>query len=119
MIERALTLGIQVDDVEWLKNLFTYDGSDVQYMQFTAYTDERLTNEILAAATPDESYVKRIFLQLHNRRLHKAIASYDLIEFSALVRERLSKLDNEHADCLEQKIIFRSTRIWFSCGPLT
>ncbi len=82
MIERALMLGIQVDNIEWLNHLFRYDGSDTQYTQFTTYTDERLSNEILAPSTPGESYVKRIFLQLHDRRLHKAIASYDLIEFS-------------------------------------
>jgi uncharacterized protein len=87
MIERALTLGIQVDGIQWLKELFTFDGSEAQYVKLTSCTDENLINEILSAKTPDGSYVKNLFVKLRDRHLHKRIASYKLARFSALVRE--------------------------------
>jgi len=105
MIERGLRLGIECDDIEWLKKLFTYDGSESYIERFNGWTDDRLLNEILHENTP-HGYAKDLFTRLSERRLFKCIATYRLSEseFEPLVRARLADLTLEDASALQQEI---------------
>lgn len=104
MIGRALDLGIRKDGIEWLRKLYTYDGSTGYVREYKMWTDERLTNEILSSNTPD-GYARSMFQNLAQRRLHKRIATYRLQEFDdPLVRKRLSDLSQSDMGELETRI---------------
>jgi len=104
MIERALRLGIQEDGIDWLKEVYTYDGSEQFLDTYKSWTDDRLINEVLSDNTRD-GYLKLLFNQLVTRRLHKRIAKLRLVEFeNPLVREALASLDSEQILALEKSI---------------
>src|SRR3989338_9561137 len=72
MIARAIDLGIEEDKISWLKNLYSYDGSDEYIQEYLAWSDDRLINQILDNQTPD-GYAKDLFTRLQNRQLLKCI----------------------------------------------
>jgi HD associated region len=80
MIERAIGLGIEVDNVGWLKALYSFDGSPEYIEHYLQWSDDRLVNEILGSAT-QEGYAKRFFARLHNRQLFKCIFDVDQNDF--------------------------------------
>jgi uncharacterized protein len=80
MIERAIGLGIEEDRVEWLKALYSFDGSAEYIQNYMQWSDDRLVNEILGSATPD-GYAKRIFRRLQDRQLFKCIFDVDKNDF--------------------------------------
>lgn len=103
-IERALRLGIENDKIDWLKQVYTYDGSDEFIETYRSWTDDRLIYESLSDRTPD-GYFKDLFSRLMSRRLHKKIARFRLVEFEdPLVREALASLDSSQILALEKRI---------------
>ncbi|MBX3328938.1 MAG: HD domain-containing protein [Nitrospira sp.] len=104
MIGRALDLGIREDGIEWLRKVYTYDGSRDYVREYKTWTDERLTNEILSPRTPD-GYAKSIFQNLTQRQLHKRIATYRIQEFDdPIARKGLSELSSSDKIELEKRI---------------
>ncbi len=71
MIGRAISLGIEVDGVDWLRKLYTYDGSIEFIQEYLTWNDERLTIRILDGS--HESYVWQMFDRLARRKLLKCI----------------------------------------------
>jgi len=80
MIERAIGLGIEEDKIDWLKTLYSYDGSAEYIEEYLRWSDDRLVNEILGAAT-HEGYAKSFFTRLYNRQLFKCIFDVDQNDF--------------------------------------
>jgi len=76
MIGRAISLGIEVDGIDWLKTLFSYDGSLEYVLEYLNWNDERLTIKILEESA--DTYVRSIFERLTKRRLLKCI--FDMAE---------------------------------------
>lgn len=79
MIERAISLGIEQDGIGWLKDLYSYDGSDDYITEYLQWHDERLVNEILRE---NDTYAKDLFLRLRERRLFKCIFEADQNDFA-------------------------------------
>jgi hypothetical protein len=101
MIQRALELGIAVDGIAWLKALFAFDGSSDYVREYKTWTDDRLVDRMLFGETPD-GYAKTLFRNLQERRLHKRVASYQMVEFTdPLVREFLAELEKKREDRIE------------------
>jgi HD superfamily phosphohydrolase len=75
MIGRAIGLGIDVDRIGWLKQLYSYDGSADYIREYMEWNDERLTTKILEESP--ETYACSIFQRLRDRRLLKCIFDVD------------------------------------------
>jgi len=71
MIGRAIGLGIDVDGIKWLKQIYSYDGSTDYIREYMEWNDERLTTKILEESS--ETYACSIFHRLRDRRLLKCI----------------------------------------------
>ena len=80
MIGRAISLGIDVDGVDWLKTLYSYDGSLDYVKEYLEWNDERLTVKILEESR--DTYVRSIFEMLTKRRLLKCIFDFSEKDFS-------------------------------------
>jgi HD superfamily phosphohydrolase len=80
MIARAIDLGIEEDKIDWLKNLYSYDGSDEYIHEYLNWSDDRIIVEILDKRTPD-GYAKNLFKGLYNRELFKCIFDADQNDF--------------------------------------
>ena len=72
MIHRGILLGIELDKIGWLRDLYAFDGSPEFLENYLSWYDERLFAEILRPETP-QGYAKMIFQQLQDRQLLKMI----------------------------------------------
>jgi uncharacterized protein len=81
MISRAISLGIEEDKIGWLRDLYSFDGSPEFLENYLDWYDERLFVEILRKDTPD-GYAKKLFGQLHDRKLLKVIFEAPEKDFS-------------------------------------
>jgi HD superfamily phosphohydrolase len=86
MIARGITLGIEEDEIGWLKTLYTFDGSAAHLEEYLEWHDEKLILEILSDRTPD-GFAKQIFTRLRNRNLLKCIFSASENEFETVTPE--------------------------------
>lgn len=80
MVARGISLGIDVDKLDWLKHLYTYDGTDEYIEEYLQWSDDRLVNKAVDSSTPD-GYAKDMFTRLLQRRLFKCIFSADEADF--------------------------------------
>lgn len=88
MIVRGIRLGIEVDGIDFLRRLYTYEGSPEFLHNYLSWDDERLVKEILDDGTK-RGYAKSIFERLSERRLFKEILNVRLKELDALARKAL------------------------------
>lgn len=91
MLVRGLELGIELDKINFLRDLFTYDRSNDYINNYLEYNDFRLLNRIIYE-TPKDSYVNKIFTRLLNRKLFKRVFHIGLNNFGPIVRDELSNL---------------------------
>ena len=72
MIVRALELGLDEDNLPWLKKLYAYDGSEEYISEFLKWDDTRLTTALLY---PLESpgLATELFWRLKERKLFKSV----------------------------------------------
>ena len=104
MIGRAIRLGIEHDDIGWLKDLYSFDGSAEFLENYLQWYDDRLFVEIMRPETPD-GYAKAIFRRLQNRELLKRIFVASERDFSdPEVRRCLFSDSDDVFPSLEAKI---------------
>lgn len=103
MIVRGIMLGIRKDGISWLKDLYTYDGSDAFVENYLGWHDERLTSEVLRKDTPD-GYAKDIFQRLSYRRLFKRVYHGRPQDFTPATRRILFEADKALLTKIEAKI---------------
>ena len=104
MIARAISLGISVDGIAWLKALYFYDGSPEYVKEYLDWNDERLMSNILDKSTPD-GYAKAIFNRLIERRLLKRIFFTGLAIFEdPKVRKQVSESGTDFLQKLEEEV---------------
>jgi HD superfamily phosphohydrolase len=72
MIERAIFLGVEVDQLEELAKLYSFDYTDDFFRNFTRWNDARLLASFDAEAKPG-TYCGRIFQRLQRRMLYKRV----------------------------------------------
>ena len=90
MIIRAIELGINVDNITFLKDIYKYANTPDYINNFILWDDERLTSEILKG--DDRKLSKQIFEKLKKRMLFKRIFQSKLEVFPAKIREKLSDI---------------------------
>jgi len=92
MIVRALSLGIEKDNLPWLRRLYKYDGSDEYIQNYLDWDDAKLMNCLLSANKKD-TLAGELFTRLKERRLFKKIFAINLREIQdEIARKQLSGL---------------------------
>ena len=78
MLVRALQLGVEVDNIEFLRTLYCYDSKNPSYLDnYLSWNDYRLTTALLAA-DHDQHFAGKLFRRLVNRQLLKVVAHIPL-----------------------------------------
>lgn len=106
MIVRAIELGIEADEIDFLKELYNFkDKNDEKYLKiYLEYDDERISNDIIYNS---KGFAKEIFDMLQERRLFKKIFSEKLetLEISEQkVKDKLINISASENDTLRKKI---------------
>ena len=97
MIVRGLELGLEKDKLDWLIDLYTYDGTSEFVRRYLTWDDQRLIYSILGTQG-DGTLVASFFRRLNERNLFKSIFSGRLLDFeNPAVRDNLSQL-NKNSD---------------------
>jgi hypothetical protein len=94
MLTRAIRLGIDADGIDWLHELYAYDGSEEFVIRYTSWDDWKLLRQREAPGLAG-TWFARLLDQLHRRQLHKQLFSRKLEEFPVQVRDALSKLERK------------------------
>lgn len=104
MIIRGICLGITEDKIDWLRDLYSYDGSKEFITEYLAWNDERLTARILEKDAPG-GLAKEFFRRLSERKLLKRIFSCRPSDFEdPVVRSRVFQGGKELRDALESLV---------------
>lgn len=80
MIVRALELGIEKDDLGWLKDLYTYDGSEEFIENYVKWDDTRIISRLLYHPDKEDGFATQLFRRLRNRNLFKVVFGSPLPE---------------------------------------
>jgi HD superfamily phosphohydrolase len=104
MIHRGILLGIEEDKIDWLKDLYSFDGTPEFLEDYLTWYDDRLFSEILRPETHD-GYAKMLFQQLQDRRLFKMIFEAQERDFeNPEIRKTVFGDSNDFFGKLEEKI---------------
>ena len=79
MLQRAISLGIEEDKIGWLRDLYSYDGTNTFINNYVTWGDDRLVTEILHHQKG--SLVEDMFDRLRERRLFKCILEVNENDF--------------------------------------
>jgi HD superfamily phosphohydrolase len=79
MIARGISIGIEEDKIGWLRDLYTYDGTNAFVNNYVTWGDDRLVTEILHHQKG--SLIKDMFERLNERRLFKCILDVNIKDF--------------------------------------
>lgn len=105
MIVRGIELGIEKDEIPFLKNLYIYKD-DADYLNnYLKYVDEKILFEILDQKR--DSFAYKIFNNLNNRNLFKIIFSENIkYLLTGKARDKLIEInkDIELKNSIEEKI---------------
>lgn len=100
MLVRAIILGIEVDKIDELQRLYSYDGSGAFFENYVKWNDHRLLASFDAVSCLD-TYCGRMFHRLENRQLHKRIYSVRIRDLEDLdVAAVLLELGKKQNDTL-------------------
>ncbi len=103
MLIRAVTLGIEKDDIQELRELYSYDGTYNFVQRYTAWHDVRL----LTTFSGHQFHGKishSLFDGLMNRRLLKLVFKEDIKTFKAEARQVLSTIGKPKNRALRSRI---------------
>jgi len=90
MITRALELGMDKDELEWLRKIYRYDGSPNHLKEYLKWDDNLLINKIMGSK--QKGFCFDIFNRLRSRKLFKLVFSSKVNSFSAEVRNDLNEI---------------------------
>jgi uncharacterized protein len=94
MITRGIRLGIEVDNIVDLIDLYTYDGSDSFIENYKKWDDSRVFHLALDEKYLEKSYFGRMFHRLKARNLYKRIFNLKVIELNEKSRDLVTKIMN-------------------------
>lgn len=92
MIVRALELGIDKDNIDFLNRLYRYKDSQVYIDNYLKYSDDRVINELLFSGKT--GFAQEIFARLYQRRLFKRVFSERLKDMQISNEKLKDKLIN-------------------------
>lgn len=102
MIVRAITLGIEKDEISGLKKLYGYDGTDGFIRNYWTWDDARFLQKFCVAAKAGRC--QAMLARLLHRRLLKRIFYAHAIELPAEIRDRLKSLSEPDSRPLRKRV---------------
>lgn len=108
MLVRAIILGIEMDGIDELRKLYSYDLTGEFFDYYAKWNDHRLLASFDLVARPG-TYCGRLFHRLQNRQLHKRIYSVrlrdlDELEVAAVLLELGKKANDALRSGMERQI---------------
>lgn len=100
MITRALTLGIEVDGHQWLRELFSFHDGPSHSCLWAAFDDHELSGRLLAGG----GFSADMFTRLRQRQLHKRVFRSDVTRFRPQTRLSILASFGEHRRALEKRV---------------
>jgi HD superfamily phosphohydrolase len=105
MISRAIRLGISVDEVDELSQLYRFDNTDAFVRNYQRWDDSRFMERFCPRHdAPPGKLSGDLLNRLRSRRLLKQVYSERIEDFDARVRESLNDLVKPTSDELRDKI---------------
>jgi len=102
MIVRAIELGVEVDNIDFLKEIYIYKDSPEYLKEYLNWNDEKLTIRLLE--NYQNTNAGRIFSNLYNRKLLKRVFSQKINNFEEDIRLQIENMDTKEKAELEDKI---------------
>ena len=78
MIVRAIELGLDVDKLDWLRELYSFERTEKFIKNYTKWDDNRLISSLIYQTKEKSGYATEIFKRLQNRELFKKVYSNSL-----------------------------------------
>ncbi len=103
MIVRGIELGIKMDGLTWLKDLYSFDGSAAFLENFLKWDDDKLVRTILGDVNAG-GYAYKLFERLVNRNLFKRVLRVNLNDLEPSARMVLLQEDAAKVKELQRKI---------------
>jgi hypothetical protein len=105
MIVRAIKLGVEVDKVDFLKEIYIYSDSPEYIKEYLKWNDEKLMLKMIEDEYKD-TFSGKIFRNLYNRKLLKQIFSESSSskKFDKNIGYQLKKISKIAKKCIEKKI---------------
>jgi HD superfamily phosphohydrolase len=106
MITRAFELGIEIDELGWLRELFVYDGTEKFIANYLRWDDARVTTALLHPLGK-AGLATELFWKLKNRQLFKRVYSKQIAYFEGAVSKLVLVKELRNAafvQSLEEKI---------------
>lgn len=104
MIVRGIELGIERDELKFLKSLFCYEDNDEYLSRYITYWDDRLVAEIMDIKS---KYASDYFDRLYHRRLFKKVFSMKLDELNIpnkLMQDKILEINSKDNASLKEKL---------------
>ncbi|MCY3018442.1 MAG: HD domain-containing protein [Planctomycetota bacterium] len=102
MLVRAITLGIEKDEIKQLVRLYAFDNSEAFYSNYGRWDDARFLHEFGLQAKP--SRCREMLERLRYRRLLKRVFCSRINKFRPEAREVLSALPSRESDKLRRDV---------------
>lgn len=104
MIVRGVELGIEKDNLDFLKNIYTYENTDKYRENYLKYNDDNLLFEI--TSNKNASKGKEIFERLLSRQLFKQVFSEKLssLEANEEVKNKLINIADKDSKDFRKKL---------------
>jgi hypothetical protein len=105
MIIRGLELGIDKDEINFLKRLYRYEDTEEYIENYLNYWDERVINELVFSEKP--GFAHDIFKRLYNRLLFKRIFSEKLKDIDMLnerIKDKIININSKENEDLKRKL---------------
>lgn len=90
MITRGIELGIEKDELSWLKKLYSYKRSEAYLKTYMEWNDERLICELIY--NTKKGYANKIFQCLSNRKLYKTIFKFKIKDLNNYCKPQIVDL---------------------------
>jgi HD superfamily phosphohydrolase len=103
MIVRAVILGIEEDDNEALRRVYTFDNTPEFFDHYATWDDARLVIRFSEDHFPD-GLCARLLKRLKNRQLHKRVFSGHIRGFGARIGAKLLAIGKPENDRLRREI---------------
>jgi len=103
MIVRAIKLGVEVDGIDFLKEIYVYRDSPEYIKEYLNWNDKKLMLKMLKDEYED-TFSGKIFRNLYYRELLKQIFSEKISIFEDDIRGNLKEMNETEKKELEEKI---------------
>ena len=102
MLMRGIELGIEKDDIDFLKELYCYNDTEKYLNNYLNYWDDRVISELVFGDT--KGYASHIFEKLYKRNLFKRIFSEKFKDLEIKDKDKLINITSKENENLRKEL---------------